>query len=146
QLAVLFAQDSRIFHYFDGVEIGIDEELTVDVELDNIFGGSPFPAKSTLRIADSEDSEGCVVFEEVTVLDVQAALPILVESLSEVYGVEVMAEEEITGDEFWIEKKITGRWDQGSRLFVELKLREVLRAEGDQVTEIVLISDVGSRP
>ncbi|MFW2384174.1 MAG: hypothetical protein ACN4GZ_20650 [Acidimicrobiales bacterium] len=145
QLGVLFSEDPQVFHYFDGVEIGIEEELTFDVELDNIFGGSSFPATSTIRIADSQDAEGCVVFEDLTVLDAQAALPILVDSLSEVYGVEVPAEEQVIGEGFWIEKKVTGRWDQGSKLFVEVKLRKVLRIQGDQVTDIVLISDVGKR-
>ncbi len=117
-LEQLFAQEPQLLHFLEGFEVSVGEVVEFRDFIPNALGGEPFPATTTIKIADLVDSDGCVAIEVRTITDPEAFVDIMMQTLKETFPAATTDDElESAATSFAVENLNVGQYDYESGFF-----------------------------
>ena len=146
-IAGMFAERPMIYHALDGVALAPGERFELTDELENAFGGSPFPALATVSRGAERDADGCVVFDYAVTPDPAQFGVVLAETLTAggflPEGGDIETDLAELG-EFDVEHRLLARYDAATGRLWRLEAVESVVAAGHGQTVRTTITDVTS--
>ncbi|MEM9204445.1 MAG: hypothetical protein AAGC53_22620 [Actinomycetota bacterium] len=144
-IAALFFNEPLLFHALEDGFFSVGDPVVFDDVMPNSLGGDPFPALTSIGVAELIDDEGCVAVEITTVPDPELLFPILFQTVEAAFGdVDAQSDADIAmmAESFSIETRVTGQFDYGTGRFRRITSVTEIASGRDTRIDTTIITDV----
>lgn len=134
QFTISVGEEIAVFHEFDGFTIAPGSSEETSGVIPNPWGARPFDAAITVSAEPDFDSENCAAISIVTVPDPDSTPTVLAETVSEAFGVDGAAADQVFED-FVVRNEVTVQLDVATSLLRRVTSTQSITTFGQQAID-----------